>query len=190
MKVIRVRAVEGMAEPVIDLIPDSAIQKSGKPFFVPDFAESFRFKAAAAVRICRLGKNIAEKFASRYYDEAGLCLALEAQDLLQDLQSVSAPWSLATAFDGAVILGDFFPVEDAELGKSEAVLTFDNVRADGCVTPAAPSFDKLIAYVSRYFTLKIGDYLLAECGEWHNLTVDSRICGLLNERESINIKVK
>ena len=120
MKIIRLREISGMTEPAIDVIPESAIQKTGKPFFLPDFSESFRCRAAVGIRICRLGKNIAAKFASRYYEEAGICLTIEASDLLEKLKAAHAPWALATAFDGAVIVGSFCK-ENKDLLENENV---------------------------------------------------------------------
>ena len=69
MKIIKFRNTDNPEKLEIDVIPDSAIQKSGKPFFVPDFASRFQFSAAAAVHVCRLGKNIAQRFANRYYED-------------------------------------------------------------------------------------------------------------------------
>lgn len=190
MKIIRIRAIAGLENPAVDLIPDSAIQKSGKPFFKPEFAESFRFKTAVAVHICRLGKNIAPKFASRYYDEAGLCLAIEATPLLGLLHDCGAPWSLATAFDGAVIAGEFFPSGSCRLGEGQARLKIGDVEADCFPLPSPDRFDNLIAYVSKYFTLKIGDILLVDGGQWHDIVIDDRICADINGLESINLKIK
>lgn len=179
-----------MDRPAVDLIPDSAIQKSGKPFFVPDFAETFRYKITTAIHICRLGKNIASKFASRYYNEAGLCISSEAIPTIADLKASGAPWSLATAFDGAVILGDFRPVEECQLGKSEIKLNVNGKTTESLTTPSAKDFDELIAYVSRFFTLKIGDYLLIDGGEWHTMNINDKITAYLGELESVNLKIK
>ena len=179
-----------MDRPAVDLIPDSAIQKSGKPFFLPDFAETFRFKITTAIHICRLGKNIATKFAPRYYDMAGLCISSEALPTISDLQASGAPWSLATAFDGSVIVGNFRPIEECQLGKSDIRLNINGITTESLVTPTSYEFDKQIAYVSRYFTLKIGDYLLIDSGDWHTLNINDKITASLGEQESVNLKIK
>ena len=101
MKIIKFRNTDNPEKLEIDVIPDSAIQKSGKPFFVPDFASRFQFSAAAAVHVCRLGKNIAQRFANRYYEEAGLCLVFEAKDLLDTLNANGKPIAMATSFDAS-----------------------------------------------------------------------------------------
>ena len=74
-------------EPIIFTKPDSALLRDGKPFFLPQAWGEISYEAEVVVRICRLGKNIAAKFASRYYEEAGICLAIEASDLLEKLKA-------------------------------------------------------------------------------------------------------
>lgn len=122
MKIIKFRNTDNPEKLEIDVIPDSAIQKSGKPFFVPDFASRFQFSAAAAVHVCRLGKNIAQRFANRYYEEAGLCLVFEAKDLLESLNADGKPRALATSFDASHIVGEMTPTDIAMLGKNTATL--------------------------------------------------------------------
>lgn len=191
MKIIRLREISGMTEPAIDVIPESAIQKTGKPFFLPDFSESFRCRAAVGIRICRLGKNIAAKFASRYYEEAGICLTIEASDLLEKLKAAHAPWALATAFDGAVIVGSFCK-ENKDLLENELPVTFstNGIKIEQVSSPKIPDFDTMIAYVSQFFTLKMGDCLLIERGDFHKLSLDDHIAVKLGNYASLNIKIK
>lgn len=89
---------------------------------MPDFASRFQFSAAAAVHVCRLGKNIAQRFANRYYEEAGLCLVFEAKDLLDTLNANGKPRALATSFDASHIVGEMTPTDIAMLGKNTATL--------------------------------------------------------------------
>lgn len=190
MKIIKFRHYGNPQEQEIDVIPDSAIQKSGKPFFVPDFARSFHYRTAAAVHVCRLGKNIAERFANRYYEEAGVCLVIEAADLMERLCAEGKPRALATSFDASHITGELTPLAMASLGKSDITLTVDGKQTERTATPSAADFDKCIAEVSRYFTLKIGDLILIETGEWHDAAIDSRVTASIADFESINIKIK
>lgn len=181
-----------LPEASIDVVPDSALQKSGKPFFVPDFAREFRFRVFVAVRVCRLGKNITRKFASRYYDAVGICLSIEAADMLVSLQSKGLPWALATAFDGSVILGEVFPVESTGLhGNSIEVFSDEEKVESIALKEANADFDGIIEYVSKYFTLKIGDYILVECGvKAHSIHIGGHVKALFGTQESVNVKIK
>lgn len=190
MKIIKFRHYSDTQKQEIDVIPDSAIQKSGKPFFVPDFASSFHYRTATAVHVCRLGKNIAERFANRYYEEAGVCLVIEAADLLERLCAEGKPRALATAFDASHITGELTPLATASLGKNDVTLSVDGTTLERVATPSAADFDKCIAEASRYFTLKIGDLILIETGGWHEAAIDSRVTASIGDFESINIKIK
>lgn len=191
MKVIKITNIHAPEGPAVDIMPDSALQKSGKPFFVPAFAETFEFKTAVAVHINRLGKNIARRFAGRYYSEVGLCLAIEAADLREKLQRAGAPWALATAFDGAIILGEGFPVEEIDLKSAEIAVSIDGNELERIAISEALDIDGIIEYVSKYFTLKIGDYILVDAsGKSTKMTLDSHIKAEIQGRESVNIKVK
>ncbi len=188
MKIIKFRNIA--TSPEIDIIPDSAIQKSGKPFFVPDFADKFRYRMATAVHVCRLGKNIAQKFANRYYEEAGLCLIFEASDLLDRLKADGMPTAIATAFDAAAITGEMVTVDAAQLGKSDAVLTINEAETERVATPSAADFDRCIEIASRYFTLKIGDLIIIETGELHDAIINDTVSATIANNQSIHIRIK
>lgn len=190
MKIIRIKESQEGKEPAVDVLPDSAIQKSGKPFFVPDFSKEFRFKTATAVHICRLGKNIAAKFASRYYDQVSLCLAIEASDLLDELRAESRPWALATAFDGSIIVGSPLPDGKERLGKATVETAVDGQTKETGTAPPPETFNAQIACVSRHFTLKTGDLLLIESGPTHKADIGSRVTATADGQESINVKIK
>ena len=191
MKVIKITNIHAAEGPAVDVMPDSALQKSGKPFFIPEFAKNFEFKTAVAVHINRLGKNIARRFAGRYYNDVCLCLAIEATDLREALQKSGAPWALATAFDGAIILGDGFPAEEVGLQSAEITVSVDGNELERITVAETLDVDGIIEYVSKYFTLKIGDYILIEAsGKSTKMTIDSHIKADIQGRESVNIKVK
>ena len=174
----------------VDVLPDSAIQKSGKPFFIPSFSEHFVGRTMVGAHINRLGKNIAGKFAGRYYNQLCLCLQITAADALKELRANQLPWALATAFDASLIQGEDFPKED--LGES---LVIKQSNATGEAVASAKGIyerlDSAIEYLSRYFTLKIGDIVLVDAGlEPVKMTIDDKIICTVNDNESIHIKVK
>ncbi len=188
MKIIKFKNIS--SKPEIDIIPDSAIQKSGKPFFVPDFDDRFRYRMATAVHICRLGKNIAQKFANRYYEEAGLCLVFEASGLLDRLKADGMPTAIATAFDAAAITGEMDTTTATQLGKCDAVLTIDNAEVERVATPSVADFDHCIEIASRYFTLKIGDLIIIETGEQHDAIINDTVTATIADNPSIHIRIK
>ena len=97
-------------EPVIFLKPDSAILKDGKPFFIPDFSNEVHYETEVVVRICRLGKNIAPRFAHRYYDAVTVGIDFTARDLQRKFREAGNPWELCKGFDNSAAIGTFVPL--------------------------------------------------------------------------------
>lgn len=148
-------------EPVIFMKPDSALLKDGKPFFIPDFSEQVDYETELVVRINRLGKNIAERFAHRYYDAVTVGIDFTARDLQRKYRAEGKPWELCKGFDNSAAIGDWIPVE---LFKDIQQLNF-HLDIDGKTVQRGYAgdmlfkIDQIIAYVSRFCTLKIGDLL-------------------------------
>lgn len=148
-------------EPVIFLKPDSALLKDGKPFFIPDFSNRVDYETELVVRICRLGKNIAPRFAHRYYDAVTVGIDFTARDLQDKFKKAGRPWELSKGFDNSAVIGDFVPVNRfKEVQNLDFHLDIDGVRVQqGNTRDMIFKIDELIAYVSRFYTLKIGDLL-------------------------------
>ena len=98
-------------EPVIFMKPDSAILKDGKPFFIPDFSNEIHYETEVVVRICRLGKNIAPRFAHRYYDAVTVGIDFTARDLQRKFRKAGNPWELCKGFDNSAAIGTFVSLE-------------------------------------------------------------------------------
>ena len=148
--------------PVIFIKPDSALLKDNKPFFIPDFSEDIHYELEIVVRINRLGKNIAERFAHRYYDELTVGIDFTARDLQTELKSKGLPWELSKGFDYSAVVGEFIPKEDLSNGVGNVDFELHkngNQVQLGNTADMIHSIDKIIDYVSRFFTLKIGDIL-------------------------------
>ncbi len=148
-------------EPVIFLKPDSALLKDGKPFFIPDFSNEVHYETELVVRISRLGKNIAERFAHRYYDALTVGIDFTARDLQRKLREKGYPWEVSKGFDGSAVIGDFLPKEQfSDVQNVRFNLNIDGQCVQsGCSADMLFGVDKLIAWVSRFYTLKIGDLL-------------------------------
>ena len=148
-------------EPVIFLKPDSALLKDGKPFFIPDFSKQVDYETELVVRISRLGKNIAPRFAHRYYDAVAVGIDFTARDLQRKFRAEGKPWELSKGFDNSAVIGDFVPVNRfKDVQNLDFHLDIDgNKVQQGNTCNMIFKIDEIIAYVSRFYTLKIGDLL-------------------------------
>ena len=148
-------------EPVIFTKADSALLKDHKPFFIPDWSNRVDYETEIVVRICRLGKSIPEKFAHRYYDAVTVGIDFTARDWQQRLRSEGKPWELCKGFDGSAVIGDW--VDKSLLGDVQNLPFHLDINGttvqQGCTADMLYSIDRLIAYISRYFTLKTGHLL-------------------------------
>lgn len=150
-----------LKEPAIFMKGDSALLKDGKPFFIPDFSQEVHYETEIVVRIDRLGKNIAQRFAHRYYSELTVGIDFTARDLQHKLRAEGLPWEISKAFDNSAAIGAFIPVEKAgDINRVAFHLDINGVRAqEGNTADMLFKVDEIIAYVSRFFTLKIGDLI-------------------------------
>ncbi|PKP11647.1 MAG: 2-hydroxyhepta-2,4-diene-1,7-dioate isomerase [Bacteroidetes bacterium HGW-Bacteroidetes-4] len=148
-------------EPVIFLMPETALIQKNQPFFYPDFSSDIHYEVELVLKINKLGKNIEEKFAHRYYDEIGIGIDFTARDLQQQLKSKGLPWEKAKCFDGAAPLGKFVAKEQLPPVNNISFTLEKNgeLVQQGNSGMMINSFDAIIAHVSKFFTLKIGDLI-------------------------------
>ncbi|MBO5807208.1 MAG: fumarylacetoacetate hydrolase family protein [Bacteroidaceae bacterium] len=146
--------------PLIFMKPDSAIIKNGKHFYVPDFLGRIDYEAEIVVRINKLGKSIPARFAHRYYDAITVGIDFTARDWQRRLIEAGEPWDMSKGFDGSAVLGEFRPVEQYDINNIDFSLTInDEVVQRGNSSQMYFSVDEIIAYVSRFCTLKTGDLI-------------------------------
>lgn len=148
-------------EPVVFLKPDSAILIKQTPFYIPEFTNDVHHELEILVKITKVGKYIDSKFAHKYYDEIGLGIDFTARDLQSKLKEKGLPWEKSKAFDGSAVIGEFLP--KSQFSSLENI-TFELKNNGETVQKGNTShmlwkIDELIAYVSQFFTLKIGDIL-------------------------------
>ena len=148
-------------EPVIFMKPDSALLKDGKPFFIPDFSKRVDYETELVVRINRLGKNIAPRFANRYYDAVTVGIDFTARDLQSEFRGKGLPWELSKGFDNSAAIGTFIPINRfADIQNIKFGLTIDDkVVQQGNTADMLFGVDYIISYVSQFVTLKIGDLI-------------------------------
>jgi len=149
-----------LQEPVIFMKADSVL-KDGKPFFIPDFASEIHYETEIVIKISRLGKNIAEQFAHRYYDEVTVGIDFTARDLQARLRSMKMPWELCKAFDNSAVVGKFLPLPDlGDVNQLSFHLDINGQTVQqGNTQQMIFTIDQIIAYVSRFFTLRMGDLI-------------------------------
>lgn len=179
-------------QPVVFLKPDSAIVPNKMPFFIPAFSEDIHYEVEVLVKINKVGKHIAEKFAHKYYDEIGLGIDFTARDVQQQCKEKGLPWEKAKAFDGSAVVGEFYPKEDFNLNNlSFQLLKNDEVVQDGNTKAMLWKIDELIAYVSQFFILKKGDIIFTGTPAGVGRVNENDILvGKLEDRKSFEIKIK
>lgn len=148
-------------EPIVFLMPSTSIIRRNKPFYYPDFSSDIHHEVELVLRISRAGKNVNEKFAGRYYDEIGIGIDFTARDLQRLAKEKGHPWEKAKAFDGSAPLGGFInKSEFKNLNDINFSLQINGeVVQKGNTGDMIFSFDQLVSYVSRFFSLQIGDLI-------------------------------
>ena len=179
-------------EPVVFMKPDSAILLKNNPFIIPPFSQDIHYEVEVLVKINRIGKHIDQKFAHKYYEEIGLGIDFTARDLQSRLKDKGLPWEKAKAFDGSAVIGKFYAKDSLNLENIKFQLfKNDKLVQDGESSHMLWKIDELIAYVSQYFTLKIGDVIFtgtpAGVGR---VEANDVLKGTLEEKEMFHIKVK
>ena len=180
-------------EPVIFTKADSSLLKDGKPFFVPDHLGRIDYETEMVVRICRLGKSIPERFAHRYYDAVTVGIDFTARDLQRRLREDGKPWDLCKGFDGAAAIGEWVPKEkfiDIQALHFSLDINGTTVQ-EGCTSDMLFKVDRLISYISQFFTLKTGDMLYTGTPSGVGpVKIDDHLTGYLEERKVLEFNVK
>jgi 2-keto-4-pentenoate hydratase/2-oxohepta-3-ene-1,7-dioic acid hydratase in catechol pathway len=184
---------ERPSDPVVFLKPDTSILLKKQPFFIPEFSNDVHHEVEILVKIKKVGKYIDRKFAHKYYDEIGLGIDFTARDLQSQLKAKGLPWEKAKAFDGAAVIGKWLPKHQF---KDINDINFSLKRNDTIVQSGNTKLmlwkiDELIEYVSKYFTLKIGDIIFtgtpAGVGK---VVANDQLTGFIENEELFSIKIK
>jgi 2-keto-4-pentenoate hydratase/2-oxohepta-3-ene-1,7-dioic acid hydratase in catechol pathway len=149
-------------EPVIFTKPDTAILRNNAPFYLPDFSKDIHHEVELVLKIGKDGKNIEEKFASKYYDSIGVGIDFTARDLQQKAKEKGLPWDIAKGFNGSAPISDrFIPKSEfKDLKNIHFKLEVDGqLKQQGDTSLMLFGFDYIIAYLSKFFTLKMGDLI-------------------------------
>ena len=181
--------------PIIFFKPDTAVLPKKQPFFIPDFApDDVNYEVELLIRINRVGKHIQEKFAHKYYEEIGLGLDFTARNLQQQLKEKGLPWEMAKGFDGSAVIGrtwidksEFEDLNDIDFSLKKN----DEVVQKGNTSLMLWKVDELISYISKFFTLKIGDIIFTGTPAGVGPVAENdQLTGYIGERKIFSIQVK
>ena len=180
-------------EPVVFMKPDTAVLKNNKAFYIPEFSQELHYETELILKFNRLGKNIDPKFSDRYYAEIGLGVDFTARDLQRKLKAEGKPWEVCKSFDSSAVIGNFLPV--SELGDIQNIqfrldingITVQQGSSSDMIFPV----NELIAYISRFFTIKIGDILFtgtpAGVGK---VAIGDRLEGYIFDKKMFDFAIK
>ncbi|MGV6828161.1 MAG: fumarylacetoacetate hydrolase family protein [Flavobacteriales bacterium] len=179
--------------PVLFIKPDSAILLKKHPFVIPEFSNEIHHEVELLVKINRVGKHINQKFAHKYFDEIGLGIDFTARDLQNQLKEKGLPWEKAKSFDGAAVISNFLPKTKFKninniqfsLKKNQKVVQSGNTAQQ------LWKIEQLIEYISKYFTLKIGDIIFTGTPAGvAKVNPNDTLTGYIEDKEMFSVKVK
>lgn len=181
------------SEPLIFLKPDTALLKDNEDFYYPDFSKDIHYELELVLRICKEGKHISEKFAANYYDQIGLGVDFTARDIQEKHKQKGLPWELAKAFDHSAPISKMISKEEfSDLYNLNFFLDKNNERVQhGNTSKLIFSFEKIIAFVSQYITIRKGDLIFtgtpAGVGP---IQIGDHLVGYLEERKLLDFHIK
>ena len=180
-------------EPVLFMKPDTALLKDGKPFMLPDFSKEMHYETEIVVKINRLGKNIATQFAHRYYDELTVGIDFTARDLQQKLKERGLPWEISKSFDNSAAIGEFIPISEIEEIQNLNFHLDINGKTvqQGNTQDMIYSVDKIISFISSFFTVKIGDLIFTGTPSGIGpVDINDHLQGYIEDRKLLDFKIK
>ena len=180
-------------EPLFFLKPDTAIQPKGHPFFIPEFSDEIHYETELVIKINKIGKHIEERFAHKYYSQIGLGIDFTARDIQQECKKKGLPWEKAKGFDGSAQISKVF-IDKSNLDLENISFKLEKngeIVQNGNSKDMLFHFDKIINYISKFYTLKIGDLIYtgtpAGVGK---VTPGDVLIGYIEEKEMLKVLIK
>lgn len=180
-------------EPVIFMKPKSALLQSHTPFYYPEFTNELHYECELVLRISKNGKYIQDRYASKYYDAVTTGIDFTARDIQNELKEKGLPWEKAKAWDNSAVIGKWVPLEEI---KNKKEITFSllknkEVVQEGNSNLMIFNFDKIVAHISNYFSVNIGDLIFtgtpAGVGE---CVVGDELEGYMNDQQMFTVEIK
>lgn len=180
-------------EPVIFTKPDTALLKNNEPFYYPDFTNDIHHEVEVILRICKEGKYVAEEHAHKYYDKIGLGIDFTARDLQSKAKEKGLPWAIAKGFNGSAPISEWIDKKDFEdLKNINFSLKVDGeIRQEGNTSLMLFSFDYIISYLSKFFTLKTGDIIFTGTPKGvASVAIGNRLEAFLEQQKLLDFEIK
>ncbi len=179
-------------KPLIFMKPPTALLLENKPFYYPDFTKNLHHEIEVVLKVCKNGKAIQPEFAHRYYDKIALGIDFTARDLQDDLKAKGQPWEIAKGFDNSAVLSEFVPLEGFDKNNINFNLKKNGVDVQiGSTKDLIFSFDVLISYISKFFTLQQGDLIYTGTPEGVGaVQIGDKLEGFLEGKEMFSCEIK
>ena len=179
-------------KPLIFMKPPTALLLENKPFYYPDFTKNLHHEIEVVLKVCKNGKAIQPEFAHRYYDKIALGIDFTARDLQDDLKAKGQPWEIAKGFDNSAVLSEFVPLEGFDKNNINFNLKKNGVDVQiGSTKDLIFSFDVLISYISKFFTLQQGDLIYTGTPEGVSaVQIGDKLEGFLEGKEMFSCEIK
>ncbi len=178
--------------PVIFMKPDTAVLKKGSDFYLPEFSDDVHYELEVVLKISKGGKYITEEHAAKHIEEIGLGIDFTARDLQSELKKKGLPWELAKGFDGSAVLSEFFKKEDYDLSR----LNFSLIKNKETVQQGNTSLmlfspEKIIAFVSKFFTLRTGDLIFTGTPQGVGKVAENDVLeAFLEDRKVLDLRIQ
>ena len=179
-------------EPVIFLKPDTSIIQKNQPFFIPEFSNEIHYEIEIILKFNRLGKHIESKFSNKYFNQISLGIDFTARDFQNKFKDRGLPWDISKGFDNSALIGDWKSIKTYDLDN----INF-RLEKNGKIVQQSNSknmiwkIDELIAYASKYFTIKIGDIMFTGTPEGVGVvSEDDFLEGFLGDEKVFSVKIK
>ena len=180
-------------EPLVFLKPETALQPNGHPFFIPDFSNNIHYETEIVIKINKLGKHIEEKFAHKYYSQIGLGIDFTARDIQELCKRKGLPWEKSKGFDGSAQISKIF-IDKSNMDLENISFKLEKngeIVQNGNSKNMIFHFDKIISYISQFYTLKIGDLIYTGTPEGvGKVTEGDVLIGYIEEKEMFKVIVK
>jgi 2-keto-4-pentenoate hydratase/2-oxohepta-3-ene-1,7-dioic acid hydratase in catechol pathway len=179
--------------PVVFFKPDTAVLRNNEPFYYPEFSNDIHFEVEILLKIGKTGKHIQEKYASKYYNQIGIGIDFTARDLQQQAKNKGLPWALAKGFNNSAPISKLYPINHfGDIHNLNFGLEIDGVvRQRGNTSKMLFSFNEIICYISRFFTLKKGDIIFTGTPEGVGpVNIGNRLRAFIEDQTLLDFEVK
>lgn len=178
--------------PLFFMKPDVALLTDSK-FYYPNFTKDLHFECEIVVKIDKAGKNIREEFAHKYYSKITLGIDFTARDLQEQQKKKGLPWEIAKAFDQSAVIGKWIPISEEEKKNNIqfSLLKNNELVQNGDTNDVIFNFDKIISYVSQYFSLNMGDIIYTGTPEGVGpVAIGDKLLAKIGDEELLHFEIK